>query len=82
MAGEAQHFVDRPAALAGRDGVEVGYFTFSWTPLPIDTSGSLMKTLEPSVSEVDEPSTSGSGVVIAVQIWQENWTPHDRESSA
>ncbi len=33
MAGEAQHFVDRPAALAGREGVEIGYFTFSWTPL-------------------------------------------------
>lgn len=33
MSGEAQHFVDRPAALAGRKGVEVGYFTFSWTPL-------------------------------------------------
>jgi len=29
MAGEAQHFVDRPAALGGRDGVAVGYFTFS-----------------------------------------------------
>ena len=33
MAGEAQHFVDRPAALGGREGVEIGYFTFSWTPL-------------------------------------------------
>ncbi len=33
LAGDAQHFVDRPAALAGRAGVEVGYFTFSWTPL-------------------------------------------------
>ena len=33
LAGGAQHFVDRPAALAGRDGLGVGYFTFSWTPL-------------------------------------------------
>jgi PAS domain-containing protein len=33
MAGEAQHFIDRPAALAGREGQPVGYFTFSWTPL-------------------------------------------------
>lgn len=33
MAGEAQHFVDRPVTLGRRDGVEVGYFTFSWTPL-------------------------------------------------
>lgn len=39
MAGDAQHFVDRPAALAGRDGVEVGYFTFSWTPLRDETGG-------------------------------------------
>jgi PAS domain S-box-containing protein len=37
MAGEAQHFVDRPAALGGRDGVAVGYFTFSWTPLRDET---------------------------------------------
>ncbi len=33
MAGEAQHFVDRPVALAGRPGQAVGWFTFSWTPL-------------------------------------------------
>ena len=33
MAGEAQQCLDRPAALAGREGVEVGYFAISWTPL-------------------------------------------------
>ena len=33
MAGDAQHFVDLPIALAGRPGVPVGYFTFSYTAL-------------------------------------------------
>jgi signal transduction histidine kinase len=33
MAGEAQHFVDLPIPLAGRPGVPVGYFTFSYTVL-------------------------------------------------
>jgi PAS domain-containing protein len=37
MAGEAQHFVDRPVALAGRPGLPVGWFTFSWTPLRDET---------------------------------------------
>jgi PAS domain-containing protein len=32
LAGEAQYFVDRPVALAGRD-VPLSFFTFSWTPL-------------------------------------------------
>lgn len=33
LAGEAQHFVDLPIALAGRPGLPVGYFTFSYTAL-------------------------------------------------
>lgn len=33
MAGEAQHFVDLPIALAGRPGLPEGYFTFSYTAL-------------------------------------------------
>lgn len=33
LRGEAQHFVDLPVALAGRPGLPVGYFTFSYTPL-------------------------------------------------
>ena len=33
LAGDAQHFVDLPIALAGRPAVPVGYFTFSYTPL-------------------------------------------------
>ncbi|WP_426000454.1 PAS domain-containing protein [Caulobacter sp. DWR1-3-2b1] len=33
LAGEAQHFADLPISLAGRPGVPVGYFTFSYTPL-------------------------------------------------
>ncbi|WP_052389396.1 PAS domain-containing sensor histidine kinase [Belnapia moabensis] len=33
MAGEAQHFVDKPVALAGRPGLPMSWFTFSWTPL-------------------------------------------------
>ncbi len=37
MAGEAQHFIDRPIALAGRSGLPVGYFTFSYTALYDDT---------------------------------------------
>jgi PAS domain S-box-containing protein len=37
MAGEAQHFVDRPAALVGRPGRPVSWFTFSWTPLRDET---------------------------------------------
>jgi PAS domain S-box-containing protein len=36
MAGRAQHFVDLPIALAGRPGLPVGYFTFSYTPLRDD----------------------------------------------
>jgi PAS domain S-box-containing protein len=32
LAGEAQYFIDRPVALAGRD-VSLSFFTFSWTPL-------------------------------------------------
>jgi PAS domain S-box-containing protein len=33
MAGQAQHFVDLPIALAGRPGLPVGWFTFSYTAL-------------------------------------------------
>jgi PAS domain-containing protein len=33
MAGEAQNFIDKPVALAGRPGVPMNWFTFSWTPL-------------------------------------------------
>jgi PAS domain S-box-containing protein len=33
MAGEAQHFTDRPVALAGRKGVPMTWVTYSWTPL-------------------------------------------------
>lgn len=33
LGGEAQHFVDLPIALAGRPGLPVGYFTFSYTAL-------------------------------------------------
>jgi PAS domain S-box-containing protein len=33
MAGNAQHFVDMPIALAGRPGLPVGWFTFSYTAL-------------------------------------------------
>lgn len=40
LAGQAQHFVDRPVALAGRAGRPVGWFTFSWTPLR-DESGAI-----------------------------------------
>lgn len=36
MAGEAQHFVDLPIALAGRPDRPVGYFTFSYTALRDD----------------------------------------------
>ncbi|MCU0758096.1 MAG: PAS domain S-box protein [Steroidobacteraceae bacterium] len=37
MRGEAQHFLDRPVALAGRPGLALGWFTFSWTPLRDDS---------------------------------------------
>lgn len=33
LAGDAQHFIDRPIALAGRPGLPTGYFTFSYSPL-------------------------------------------------
>ncbi len=33
MAGNGQHFIDMPLALAGRPGVPISYFTFSYTPL-------------------------------------------------
>ncbi|MFC3713337.1 PAS domain-containing protein [Sphingoaurantiacus capsulatus] len=33
MAGDAQHFVDLPIPLAGRPGLPMGYFTFSYTAL-------------------------------------------------
>lgn len=36
MAGHAQHFVDMPIALAGRPGLPVGWFTFSYTALRHD----------------------------------------------
>lgn len=36
MAGDAQHFIDLPIALAGRPGLPVGYFTFSYTALRDD----------------------------------------------
>ncbi|MDO9016964.1 MAG: PAS domain-containing protein [Deltaproteobacteria bacterium] len=36
MAGEAQHFVDLPIALAGRPDRPIGYFTFSYTALRDD----------------------------------------------
>ncbi len=37
MAGEAQHFVDQPVALAGREGGPLSWFTFSWTPARDET---------------------------------------------
>lgn len=37
MTGDAQHFVDLPIPLAGRPGLPVGYFTFSYTALRDDT---------------------------------------------
>ena len=36
-AGKAQHFIDRPVALAGRAGLPMSWFTFSWTPLRDET---------------------------------------------
>lgn len=33
LAGDAQHFVDMPIALAGRPASPIGYFTFTYTPL-------------------------------------------------
>jgi len=36
LAGEAQHFLDQPIALAGRPGRPLSWFTFSWTPLRDD----------------------------------------------
>ena len=33
LAGKAQHFIDRPVALASRAGLPLSWFTFSWTPL-------------------------------------------------
>jgi PAS domain S-box-containing protein len=36
MSGKAQHFVDHPVPLAGRDGLFMSWFTFSWTPLRDD----------------------------------------------
>ena len=36
MSGHAQHFVDLPIALAGRPGLPVGWFTFSYTALRVD----------------------------------------------
>jgi PAS domain S-box-containing protein len=39
MAGEAQHFLDRPVALAGRPGRPMSWFTFSWTPIPDEAGG-------------------------------------------
>ena len=37
MSGQAQHFVDLPIALAGRPGLPVGWFTFSYTALRHDS---------------------------------------------
>jgi PAS domain S-box-containing protein len=37
LAGEAQHFVDRPVALTGRASHPMSWFTFSWTPLRDET---------------------------------------------
>jgi PAS domain S-box-containing protein len=37
MAGEAQHFVDQPVPLAGREGRPMSWFTFSWTPARDET---------------------------------------------
>ncbi len=37
IAGEAQHFVDQPVALAGREGQPMSWFTFSWTPTRDET---------------------------------------------
>ncbi len=40
MAGKAYHFVDHPVPLAGRNGLPISWFTFSWTPLR-DHSGTI-----------------------------------------
>jgi PAS domain S-box-containing protein len=37
MEGEAQRFIDRPVALAGRPGRPMSWFTFSWTPVRDET---------------------------------------------
>ncbi|MBK1658413.1 PAS domain-containing hybrid sensor histidine kinase/response regulator [Paracraurococcus ruber] len=37
MAGQAQHFVDRPVPLASRPDRPMSWFTFSWTPLRDET---------------------------------------------
>jgi PAS domain S-box-containing protein len=37
MAGEAQHFIDRPVPLAGRKNQPMSWFTFSWTPARDET---------------------------------------------
>lgn len=39
MAGEAQHFLDRPVPLAGRPGRSMSWFTFSWTPIRDEAGG-------------------------------------------
>ncbi|QRM31108.1 HWE histidine kinase domain-containing protein [Microvirga sp. VF16] len=39
MAGEAQHFIDRPVPLAGRPGRPMSWFTFSWTPIRDEAGG-------------------------------------------
>src|SRR5262245_50509388 len=40
LAGEAQHFVDRPVALEGHPGRPLRWFTFAWTPVR-DESGTI-----------------------------------------
>jgi two-component sensor histidine kinase len=40
MAGEAQYFIDRLVALAGRSGRPMSWFSFSWTPVR-DEAGSI-----------------------------------------
>lgn len=49
-AGKAQHFIDRPVPLAGRAGLPMSWFTFSWTPLR-DVAG----TVEGSTARQPKP---------------------------
>ncbi len=37
LGGEPQQFTDHPVRLAGRPGVPIGWFSFSWTPLRNDS---------------------------------------------
>lgn len=67
LAGDAQHFVDRPLPLAGRAGRPMSWFTFSLTPLRAE-SGAITGFVAAATETTDEVLAQQTRVRLALEI--------------